>query len=120
MAVVPRKAIEKYGDGWIMSKSLPVSGSHLLESWRIRDKIRLRKNPYYWDAANIQYEIVDFLPIDAAMPALNLYVTRQVDIIWDKNLVPNELMDVLHKRPDCHRFDNLGTYFVRFNLTRKP
>jgi oligopeptide transport system substrate-binding protein len=120
MAVVPRKTIEKYGDRWIMAKPLPVSGSHLLESWRIRDKIRLRKNPLYWDAANGQNEIIDILPIDAAMAALNLYETRQVDIIWDKNLVPNELMDVLQARADCHRFDNLGTYFVRFNTTRKP
>jgi oligopeptide transport system substrate-binding protein len=29
-------------------------------------------------------------------------------------------MDVLKNRNDCHRFDNLGTYFVRFNTTRKP
>ena len=120
LGVVPQKTIEKYGDRWIMAKPLPVSGSYLLESWRIRDKIRLRKNPLYWDAANIQNEIVDFLPIDNAMAALNLYETRQVDIVWDKNLVPNELMDVLTNRADCHRFDNLGTYFVRFNLTRKP
>jgi oligopeptide transport system substrate-binding protein len=120
LAVVPRKAIDKYGDRWIMSKPLPVSGSHLLESWRIRDKIRLRKNPLYWDAANIQNEIVDFLPVDVAMAALNLYENQQVDVIWDKNLVPNELMDVLRDRRDCHRFPNLGSYFVRFNLTRKP
>ena len=120
MAVVPRKTIERYGDRWIMAKPLPVSGSHLLESWRIRDKIRLRRNPLYWDAANIQNNIIDLLPVDNAMAALNLYVTRQVDIIWDKNLVPTELMDILQNRPDCHRFDNLGTYFVRFNLTRKP
>ena len=120
LAVVPRKTIEKYGDRWIMAKPLPVSGSHLLESWRIRDKIRLRRNPLYWDAANAQNEIVDILPVDVAMAALNLYIMRQVDIIWDKNLVPTELMDVLQKRPDCHRFDNIGTYFVRFNVTRKP
>ena len=120
LAVVPRKTIEKYGDRWIMAKPLPVSGSHLLDSWRIRDKIRLRRNPLYWDAANAQNEIVDILPVDVAMAALNLYETRQVDIIWDKNLVPNELMDMLQTRPDCHRFDNLGTYFVRFNTTRKP
>ncbi|HTD86994.1 MAG TPA: peptide ABC transporter substrate-binding protein [Candidatus Binatia bacterium] len=120
MAVVPRKTIEKYGDRWIMAKPLPVSGSHLLESWRIRDKIRLRRNPLYWDAANAQNEIVDILPIDTAMAALNLYETRQVDIVWDKSLVPNELMDVLTNRADCHRFDNLGTYFVRFNVRRKP
>ena len=29
-------------------------------------------------------------------------------------------MDVLVKRPDFHTFDYFGTYFYRFNVTRKP
>ena len=29
-------------------------------------------------------------------------------------------MDVLLQRPDFHRFNYLGTYFIRFNVTRKP
>lgn len=120
LVVVPRQTIEKYGDQWLMARPLPVSGSYLLESWRIRDRIRLRKNPRYWDAANTRNEIVDILPVEDAISALNLYETRQVDIIWDKNLVPTELMDVLKDRPDCHRPDNLGTYFIRFNVTREP
>jgi oligopeptide transport system substrate-binding protein len=43
-----------------------------------------------------------------------------VDIVWDKELVPSELVDLLLQRPDFHRFDYLGTYFIRFNVTRKP
>ena len=120
LAVVPRKAIERYGDRWLRSRPLPVSGAYELDAWRIHDKIRLRKNLAYWDAAQTQNELVDFLPIDSANLALNLYMTGQADIIWDKNLIPTELMDVLLKNPDCHRFDYLGVYFVRFNVTRKP
>jgi oligopeptide transport system substrate-binding protein len=120
LVVVPRKTIEKYGDAWLMARPLPVSGSYLLDQWRIRDKIRLRKNPLYWDAANTRNTIVDMLPVEDAIVALNLYETGQADIIWDKNLVPTELMDVLRDRPDCHQPDNLGTYFIRFNVTRKP
>jgi oligopeptide transport system substrate-binding protein len=30
------------------------------------------------------------------------------------------LLDVLLKRPDFHKFNYLGTYFFRFNVTRKP
>jgi oligopeptide transport system substrate-binding protein len=120
LAVVPRHAIEKHGDRWLNHRPLPVSGTHLLESWRINDKVRLRKNSRHWDAANICNEVVDILPIESPMTALNLYETGQADIIWDKNLIPSELMDTLIKRPDCHTFDYLGTYFVRFNVTRPP
>ena len=120
LTVVPRQAIEKFGDHWIMQRPLPVSGAYLLEDWRIHDKIRLRKNPRYWDAPNTRNELVDILPVESATIALNLYETHQVDIIWDKNVIPTDLMDLLIKRPDCHTFPYLGSYFVRMNVTRKP
>jgi len=120
-AVVPRQAIEKFGDGWITAaKPLPVSGAYDLGLWRVNDKVRLKKNPRYWDAANTQSDSIDLLPIVSASSALNLFLRGQVDIVWDKELVPNELLDVLLKRPDFHTFSYLATYFLRFNVTRKP
>jgi len=120
LAVVPRQTIEKYGDHWLMARPLPVSGAFELVTWRLNDKIRLKKNPYYWDATNTQSEILDILPVGSPSTALNLYESGQVDIVWDKELIPSELMDVLIKRPDFHAFNYLGTYFFRFNVTQKP
>lgn len=120
LAVVPRQWIERHGDRWLMTPPVPVSGAYLLDAWRINDKIRLCKNPRYWDAANTRTEIVDLLPCSSANTALNLYETGAADIVWDKSLVPSEMLDVLLKRPDFHSFDYLGTYFFRFNVTRKP
>jgi oligopeptide transport system substrate-binding protein len=120
LAVVPRQAIEKFGDKWVTTLPLPCSGPYELVTWRLNDKVRLRKNPYYWDARNTRNELVDLLPIASPNTALNLYETGVADVIWDKDLVPVELMDVLAKRPDFHNFTFLGTYFYRFNVTRKP
>jgi oligopeptide transport system substrate-binding protein len=120
LAVVPRQTIEKYGDRWLMVRPLPASGAYEMVDWRINDKVRLRKNPRYWDAANTKTELVDFLPIGSPATALNLYETGGADIVWDKDLVPNELLDVLLKRPDFHTFPYLGIYFIRLNVTRKP
>ena len=119
-AVVPRQAIEKFGDRWMRARPLPVSGPYQLEAWRVNDKVRLRKNPRYWDAANTGFELVDLLPISTPSAALNLYESGEVDIIWDKEAVPAELLEVLRMRPDYHAFNYLGTYFVRFNVTRRP
>jgi oligopeptide transport system substrate-binding protein len=118
--VVPRQTIEKYGDRWLMARPLPTSGAFELAEWRLNDKIRLVKNPRYWDAANTQSKIIDLLPVGSPTTALNLYERGQVDVVWDKELIPSELMDVLLKRPDFHTFSYLGTYFIRFNVTRKP
>ncbi|HEU6448218.1 MAG TPA: peptide ABC transporter substrate-binding protein [Verrucomicrobiae bacterium] len=118
--VVPRQAIEKYGDRWIMHQPLPVSGPYELGYWRLNDKVRLVKNPRYWDAAHTQSGVIDILPVGSANVALNLYETGQADIVWDAALVPSQLLDVLLKRPDFHTFNYLGTYFIRFNVTQKP
>lgn len=119
-AVVPRQAIEKYGDRWLHARPLPVSGAFQLGAWRINDKVRLIRNPRYWDAANTASEIIDVLPVSSPNTALNLYETGVADIVWDKDLVPSELLDVLTRRPDFHTFDYLGTYFYRFNVTKPP
>lgn len=119
LAVVPRSVIEEHGDRWLMARPLPVSGPYELETWSVNDKVRLRKNERYWDAANTRSATVDVLPIGSPNAALNLYESRVADVIWDKDLVPTELMDVVAKRPDFHTFDFLGTYFYRFNVTRK-
>ena len=120
LAVVPRQVIEKHGERWLNERPLPCSGAYQLVAWRLNDKVRVRKNPRYWDAANVQSELIDILPIGSPNVALNLYETGVADIVWDKDLVPVELLDVLMKRPDFHTYDYLGTYFYRFNVTRKP
>jgi oligopeptide transport system substrate-binding protein len=119
LALVPRHTIEIYGDRWLNARPLPSSGPYTLVDWRLNDRVRLRKNPRYWDAARTQNEIVDLLPIGSPNAALNLYETGAADIVWDKDLVPTELLDVLMNRPDFHHYDYLGTYFYRFNVTRK-
>lgn len=120
LLVVPHQTIEKYGDRWLMAKPLPSSGPFQLDAWRVNDKIRLKKNPRYWDATNTQSEIIDLLPVGSPNAALNLFTHGQADIVWDKDLVPTELVDALLQRPDFHTFNYLGTYFIRFNVTKKP
>ena len=120
LAVVPRKTIEKHGDRWMKASPVPFSGAYTLDFWRVNDKIRLRKNPRYWDVANTRNEIVDLYSTDQATTAMNVYLNGGADIIWDKGLVPSELMDVLRQRPDCHTYDYLGTYFLRYNVGKKP
>ena len=124
LSVVPRAAIEKQGDHWLRSPPVPVSGPYQLEHWRLSDRVRLRANPRYWDAANTRCQIVDLLPIRGAAAAFNLYQRGAVDIIWDKELIPSELYPFLRTneahRANFHSFNYLGTYFLRFNTTRPP
>jgi oligopeptide transport system substrate-binding protein len=118
--VVPRRTIEKYGDHWLSARPLPVSGAYELAFWRLNDRVRLRKNPRYWDAVNTKSKTIDLLPVGTANAALNLYERGQADVVWDKELIPAQLLDILRRRPDFHTYSYLGTAFLRFNVTRKP
>jgi oligopeptide transport system substrate-binding protein len=120
LAVVPHQAIEKYGDDWVRHLPVPSSGPYELVTWRLNDRIRVRKNPHYWDAANTKADTVDFLPVAMPSTALNLYDTGAADIIWDKDLIPGELLDVLRTKPDYHSFIQLASYFLRYNVTQPP
>jgi oligopeptide transport system substrate-binding protein len=118
--IVHRATIEKYGDRWLQAKPCPASGAYEVVSWRLNDRVRVRKNTNYWDAANTHLNVVDFLPVTSSSTAVNLYDAHEADVIWDKDLVPTEILDLLLKRPDFHSFTNFATYFMRCNTTRKP
>ena len=120
LSVVPIFAVEESPDQWIRREPLPVSGPYCLEQWRLNDKIRLRKNPLYWDAENTRNELVDLLPIGSSVTALNLYYQGEVDLLWDKELIPSDLLPIMLQRPDVHSFDYLGNYFARINVTKPP
>jgi oligopeptide transport system substrate-binding protein len=112
--------IDAVGDDWVKPAHIITNGPFLLEAWRINDRIRLHKNPGYWDAENVALETVDILPISKANTAFNFYASGEADLIMDKGLAPPSLLDELMQRPDFHAAPFLGTYFLRYNVTRKP
>jgi oligopeptide transport system substrate-binding protein len=117
---VPVRVIEQAGDDWIKPGHIVNNGAYLLEAWRINDRIRLRKNPLYWDRAHVALETVDVLPISKANVAFNFYASGEADVMLDKGVVPSALLDELKKRPDFHAAPFLGSYFVRFNCAKGP
>jgi len=117
---VPLRVIEREGDNWIKPGRIVTNGAYLLDAWRINDRIRLRKNPLYWDRAHVALETVDVLPISKANVAFNFYASGEADVMLDKGVVPPALLDELKRRPDFHATPFLGSYFVRFNCAKGP
>lgn len=114
------EAAEKKGESWIRPGRLVNNGPFLLSEWRLSDRIRLIKNPNYWDAANVQLNSVDMLPMGSPNTALNFYASGVADLILDKSMVPTSLVPALKSRPDYHASPILATYFIRYNVTRPP
>ena len=117
---VPLHVIREHGDDWIKPGRLVSNGAYVLESWRLNDQIRLRKNPRYWNADAVEMKTIDVLPVSKANTAFNLYSSGQADLMMDKGLVPPALLGEIKKRDDFHAAPFLGTYFLRFNCTKAP
>lgn len=117
---VHKATVEEYGDDWIKPGHIVSNGPYNLAAWRVNDRITLVKNPLYWDAAHVSLGSLDLLPASNSITVLNLYLTGQADLMIDKGTTPVSLMTELKKRPDFHSSIFLGTYFMRFNCTRKP
>lgn len=112
--------VEKYGDDWLKPGHIVSNGPYELTAWRINHRVKLRKNPHYWNRANVALETIDVLPINNANTAFNFYDSGEADLMMDKGLAPPGLLGELRKRPDFHSSPFLGNYFLRFNVTRPP
>jgi oligopeptide transport system substrate-binding protein len=115
---VNRRCVETHGvPAWSNPENLVGNGPFLLEFRRIRDRIRLRRNPHYWDTHPSQLGTVDALAVKSETTALNMYLRGQLD--W-ATTVPNAIIPELRKRRDFLAAPGLITYFYRLNVTRPP
>jgi oligopeptide transport system substrate-binding protein len=115
---VSRACIERHGTAdWIKPENIVTNGPFRIRERRLKDRIRLERNPFYWDRGSVGLETIDALAVDSPITALNLYLTGAVDWI---NVVPPIAIPVLRDRPDFSATINLGTNFLRFNTTRPP
>lgn len=112
--------IERTGDDWVKPENFIGNGAFTLKSWRINDKIRLEKNPHYWNRDRVALESVDILPISDANVAFNFYASGLADLVMDKGLAPPALLDELKKQTWFHAAPFLGIYFLRYNCRRGP
>ncbi len=114
------EAAEKAGESWLRPGVLINNGPFLLTEWHLNDRIRLTRNPRYWDAANVSLRTVDVLPAPSPNTAFNFYYSGVADLMLDKSLVPTSLVPELKKRSDYHASPILATYFIRYNVKRAP
>lgn len=114
---VNRRCVERYGDGWTRPENMVSNGPFRLVEWRINNRIRMEKNPLYWDAQRVRLSSIDALTIESINTGFNVYETGGADYLFG---LPLPLVEVLREREDCHTDVYLATYFLRFNVTTPP
>ena len=62
VAAVPEHAVKKFGDKWADPKNFVGNGPYLPVSWKLGDRVVVRKNPRFYDAKNVCIDQVSFYP----------------------------------------------------------
>ena len=102
---------------WVRPENIVTNGPFLVAERRVNDRIRLVRNPDYWDADAVAFRTIDVLAVEHYGTMLNLYLTGEVD--WIDRVYPN-LVPRLIRREDFRPEPYLGTYFFRVNVTEPP
>jgi len=103
---------------WLRPESMVTNGPFVVAERRINDRIRLVRNPNYWDRDAVAFRTIDALAIEHWGTALNMYLTGEID--WLDGTIPPDLLGELVGREDYLTATYLGVYFYRLNVTRPP
>lgn len=120
LSCVNRGCLETHGaPQWTRAENLISSGPFRMQARRLRDRIRLSKNEHYWNRDAVRLATVDVLAVEGGTTMLNMYLTGATD--WVTDVPAPAAPELMRTRPDqFHPKPILGTYFYRFNTTRKP
>ena len=105
------------GKDWVEGGKHVSNGAFILESWQHRSKLILKKNLSYWDSGFVKLEKITALCIDDLNTAYKLFQEGRIHWLPD---VPQSRIQEIKRNPDFYSSPYFGTYFYRFNVTRKP
>lgn len=117
LAPVPLRVIRAHGDRWVRPETLVCNGPFKLGEWRPNQRIVLVKNEHYWDRDFVKLEQVVALPLEDMDTAFKMFQQGECDWLND---VPLGKLAEIQRLPEFYVSPYLGTYFYRFNVTKKP
>ncbi|HET7313365.1 peptide ABC transporter substrate-binding protein [Salinisphaera sp.] len=112
-------AVKKWGDAFTQPQHAVTNGAYELVSWRVNDKIVLRRNPHYWDNEDTAIDRVEYYPITDANSELARYQAGGLD--WTSG-VPTAKLDTVKKHipGQYHAVPTLSVFYFGLNVTRPP
>ena len=116
---VPQAAVEAADpDGsnpgaWAQEAGFISNGAYTLKEWKHNESMTYVKNPNFYDAENVSVDELDFMLSADDTAILAAFKSDDLDYA---DTVPNDEVANLKDSPEFHVIDNLGTYYVAFNV----
>lgn len=121
----PQTAIETYGERWIEPGLIVTNGPYMLQEWQHGASLTLAKNPLWYDAANVQIEVIDAPIVSEESTAMAMYENGEIDYMGDPGWGPPlPDMDRIKSDPvlsaEFKILPRLCTYYYGFMVNKPP
>lgn len=117
--------IEKFGgisdrEGiWTLPGNFVGNGAFTLKNWKPNQYLEVSKSETYWDHSRVQLNGIIFYPVEDDNTEMRMFRSGLMHV--SSTLPSNEIPTLRAERDPTLRIEPyLGTYFYRFNTTRKP
>jgi oligopeptide transport system substrate-binding protein len=110
----PRHVVERYGDSWVRPGRYVSNGPFRLVAWRLGDRITVEKNPYFWDAAHVCLDRINYYPTPDVVSAERRVARGELDI--NTRFQSNRYDRLKKTMPGvAHTGVSLATSYLSFN-----
>nr|WP_316626959.1 peptide ABC transporter substrate-binding protein [uncultured Brevundimonas sp.] len=118
-APLPRHVVEKYGAQWTKPEHIVVNGAFKLAEWLPNTRVRLVKNPAFYDAANVALNEVEYYTYEDRTAMQKRFRAGGLDAVRD---IASEQIGWLRKNlPEALRIVPYeGIYFYMANVRKPP
>ncbi len=114
---VPRAVVERFGDEWIRPGRIVSNGPFVLAEWRPNAFIRLRRNPNFYDAANVPADEVVHYPVTQATTSIRRFQAGELDFVL--TVPPDQMERARREFGNQLKVDQgLGVEVIAFNVNR--
>jgi oligopeptide transport system substrate-binding protein len=111
---VPKHVVERYGDGWVQPGRYVSNGAYRLVAWRLGDKVTVEKNPFFFDAAHLCIDRVNYYPTPDLVTAERRVQRGELDL--NTNFLSNRIDRLNRIMPGVARpHVSLATSYLSFN-----
>lgn len=96
---VPKHVIEKFGEDWTKPENMVSNGPYKLVEWKPNEYIKVVKNEFFYDAANVKIKEIYYYPIQDRLNSFEQFKEGKLDLVesfplekykWLKENMPNE------------------------------
>ncbi len=110
---------EAHGRAFVEAGKMVSNGAYLLAEHQPQTFVRLKRNPHYWDRANVRIDEVLHHASDSQDTELRRFRAGELHLVHQ---IPNAQVEWARKNiPESVRFHTVNaTWYLGFNLTREP